>query len=161
MKKVIDYFVDNSVVVNLLTVLIVVMGMFSIYSLNKETFPNVDFNYVIIRNVFPGTAPEDVEKLLTLDVERALKEVDGIEELNAMSSEGGAIISIKVDPEYETDEVLQEVKDAMDQLSDLPNDVEEPIITKATNKNRGIMNVALFGDDEWTLREKRKRLEIF
>lgn len=158
MKRIIDYFVDNSIVVNLLTVLIIVMGTFSIFSLNKETFPNVDFNYVIIRNMFPGTAPEDVEKLLTLDVERALKEVDGIEELNAMSSEGGAIISIKVDPEYETDEVLQEVKDAMDTLADLPDDVEEPIITKATNKRRGLMNVALFGDDEWTLREKAKKL---
>lgn len=158
MKKIIDYFVDNSVVVNLLTILIVIMGTFSIYSLNKETFPNIDFNYVIIRNIFPGTAPEDVEKLLTLDVERALKEVDGIEELNAMSSEGGAIISMKVDPEYDTDEVLQEVKDAMDQLSDLPDDVEEPIITKATNKHRGIMNVALFGDNEWVLREKAKKI---
>lgn len=158
MKKVIDYFVNHSVVVNLLTVLIIVMGTFSIFSLNKETFPNVDFNYVVVRNMFPGTAPEDVEKLLTLDIERVLKEVDGIEELNAMSSEGGAIISIKVDPEYETDDVMQEVKDAMDQLADLPEDVEEPVITKATNKRRGLMNFAIFGDDEWTLREKAKKI---
>jgi len=129
-KKVIDYFVDHSVVVNLLTVLIVVMGMLSIFSLNKETFPNVDFNFIVITNIFPGTAPEDVEKLLTLDIERELKEVDGIEELNAMSIEGAAIISIKVDPDYDTDEVLQEVKDAMDRMTNLPDDVEEPIIKK-------------------------------
>jgi multidrug efflux pump subunit AcrB len=134
MKKIIDYFVDNSVVVNLLTILIVIMGMFAVFSLNKETFPNVDFNYVVVRNIFPGTAPEDVEKLLTLDVERELKDVDGIEELNAMSAEGGAIISIKIDPEYDVDEVVMDVKDAMDRLADLPEDVEEPIITKATNK---------------------------
>jgi multidrug efflux pump subunit AcrB len=157
-KRIIDYFVDHSVVVNLLTLLIVVMGTMSIYSLNKETFPNVDFNYIVIRNAFPGTAPEDVEKLLTLDVERILKEVDGIEELNAMSSEGGAIISIKVDPDYDTDDVLQEVKDAMDRLTDMPEDVEEPIITKITNKNRGLMNVALFGANEWELREKAKKM---
>jgi multidrug efflux pump subunit AcrB len=158
LKKIIDYFVDHSVVVNLLTVLIIVMGMMSAFSLNKETFPNVDFNFIIIRNMFPGTAPEDVEKLLTLDIERELKEVDGIEELNAMSAEGGVIISIKVDPDYDTDEVLQEVKDAMDRLADMPEDVEEPIITKITNKQRGIMNVALFGEDEWVLREKAKKL---
>ena len=158
MKRIIDYFVDHSVVVNLLTLLIIVMGTMSIYSLNKETFPNVDFNYIVIRNAFPGTAPEDVEKLLTLDVERILKEVDGIEELNAMSSEGGAIISIKVDPDYDTDDVLQEVKDAMDRLTDMPEDVEEPIITKITNKNRGLMNVALFGANEWELREKAKKM---
>lgn len=158
MKKIIDYFVDHSVVVNLLTVLIVVMGVFALFSLNKETFPNVDFNYVVVRNIFPGTAPEDVEKLLTLDVERELKDVDGIEELNAMSAEGGAIISIKIDPEYDVDDVIVDVKDAMDRLTDLPDDVEEPIITKATNKNRGLMNVAIFGDDEMVLREKAKKI---
>jgi multidrug efflux pump subunit AcrB len=158
MKKIIDYFVDHSVVVNLLTVLIVIMGMMSVFSLNKETFPNVDFNFIVIRNIFPGTAPEDVEKLLTLDIERELKEVDGIEELNALSSEGGAIISIKVDPDYDTDDVLMEVKDAMDRLTNLPEDVEEPIITKITNKNRGLMNVALFGADEWELKKKAKQV---
>lgn len=158
MKKIINYFVDNSIVVNLLTILIIVVGLMSVFSLNKETFPNVDFNFIVIRNPFPGTAPEDVEKLLTLDVERVLKEVDGIEEINAMSSEGGAIISLKVDPDYTADEVLQEVKDAMDRITDLPDDVEEPIITKITNKNRGLMNVALFGSDEWVLREKAKKV---
>ncbi len=158
MNKIIDYFVNNSVVVNLLTVLIIVMGTFAMFSLNKETFPNVDFNYVVVRYMYPGTAPEDVEKLLTLDVERELKDVDGIKELNAMSAEGGAIISIEVDPEYDVDEVVVDVKDALDRIADLPEDVEEPIVTKATNKNRGIMNVAIFGDDEITLREKAKKI---
>jgi len=158
MKKIIDYFVDNSVVVNLLTLLIIVMGTVSIFSLNKETFPNVDFNYVIIRAVYPGAAPEDVEKLLSIDMERALKEVDGIEEMNTLSAEGGTIISIKVDPDYSSDEVTDEVKDALDKLENLPEDVERPIVTKATNKNRGLMNFAIFGQNELELREKAKYL---
>lgn len=158
MKKIIEYFVDNSIVVNLLTLLIIAMGTFSLFSLNKETFPNIDFNYVVVTNMFPGTAPEDVEKLLSIDLERALKEVDGIEELNVLSSEGGAIVSIKVDPEYDTDKVTQDVKDALDRIADLPEDVEEPIVTSISNKNRAIMSVAIFGDDENTLRIKAKKL---
>lgn len=158
MKKIIEYFVNNSIVVNLLTLLIIVLGTFSLFSLNKETFPNIDFNYVVVTNMFPGTAPEDVEKLLAIDLERALKEVDGIEELNALSSEGGAILSIKVDPEYDTDKVTQDVKDALDRVSDLPEDVEEPIVTSISNKNRAIMSVAIFGDSELVLREKVKKI---
>jgi multidrug efflux pump subunit AcrB len=161
MKRFIDYFVDNTIVVNLITILIIVMGALSLLSLNRETFPNVDFNYIVARVLFPGNAPEDVEKLVVLDVERSLKEVDGIEELNTMSSESGAIISIKVDPDYNVDDVLQEVKDAFDRLTDLPSDVEEPYIFKITNKNRGLMNVALYGEDEIELRQKAKALRDF
>ena len=57
MKKIIDYFVDNSVVVNLITILIIVMGTMSIISLNKETFPNVDFNYITVRTCLLYTSP--------------------------------------------------------------------------------------------------------
>lgn len=159
MKKLLDYFVNNSVLVNIITVLILFMGIFSIFSLNKETFPNVDFNFIIIRTTFSGTAAEDVEKLLTIDIERELKQVDGIEELNSMSAEGGSIVSIKVDPDFDTDEVLIDVKDAMDRLTDLPEDVERPIVTKITNKDRGIMNVAIFGKDEESLRKAAKRIQ--
>lgn len=158
MQKFINYFVNHSVVVNLITVLIVVMGIFSIFSLNKETFPNVDFNFIIVRVAYPGAAAEDVEKLIAIEVERKLKAVDGIEELNALSSEGGAIFSIKVDPDYNIEEVIVDVKDAVDSAEDLPEDAEDPIVTNITNKTRGLMNVAIFGEDEWSLRTKAKRL---
>jgi multidrug efflux pump subunit AcrB len=157
-KKLLDYFVDNSVVVNLITLLIIVMGVVSIFSLNKETFPNVDFNFIIVRTTYPGAAAEDVEKLISIEIERQLKQVDGIEELNLLSAEGGSIASIKVDPDYDIDEVLVEVKDAVDAVQDLPEDADDPIVTNITNKTRGLMNVGVYGDEEWELREKAKAL---
>lgn len=153
-----DYFVNNSAVVNLITLLIIVMGLISVFSLNKETFPNVDFNFIVIQTTYPGAAAEDVEKLVTLDVERELKEVDGIEELNALSAEGAMIVSIKVDPDYDVDKVLQEAKDAMDKVNDLPDDVEDIVVTKIDNRTRGLMNVGIFGDTEWNLRSKAKQV---
>ncbi len=158
MKKALEYFVNNSAVVNLITLLVVVMGALSLYSLNKETFPNVDFNFIVVQTGYPGAAAEDVEKLVTLDIERELKEVDGIEELNAMSAEGASIISIKVDPDYSVDKVLMDTKDAVDKVSDFPDDVEDPVTTKIDNRHRGMMNVAIFGDDEWELRKNAKAM---
>lgn len=159
MKKIIDYFVDNSVVVNLLTVLVILLGSYSIITLNKETFPNVDFNFVVIRYSYPGAATEDVEKLVALDVEKALKVVDGVEELNTISGENGLIVSIKVDPEYNVDEVLQDTQTAVDSISTLPEDVEEPVVTKINNKNRGLMNIAIWGKGEKELRKISKRIQ--
>lgn len=157
MKKIIDYFIDNTIVVNLLTVLIVVMGFISIRSLNKETFPSVDFNYVIIRTMYQGAAAEDVEKLISIEVERELKEVDGIEEINALSAEGASIVSLKIDPDFNTDDVLTDVRNALGDLSQkIPDDAESPVISKATNKNRSLIKFAIFGKKEKELRKEAK-----
>ncbi len=157
MKKVIDYFVDNSVIVNLLTVLIIVMGGMSIINLNKETFPNIDFNYITVRTAYQGAAAEDVEKLISIEIERELKEVDGIEEINAMSAEGASIVSLKIDPDFDTDDVLVDVRNALGDLgANVPDDVESPVITKMTNRNRALLSYAIIGDDELELRKTAK-----
>lgn len=153
MKKIIAYFVDHPVIVNLLSILVLVLGLISVMSLNKETFPNVDFNYISIRVIYQGAAAEDVEKLITVEIERELKEVDGIEEMNAMSAEGASIVSLKIDPDYDTDEVLDEVRSALSDIeSKVPEEVESPVITKATNKKRALLSFALFGKPELELR---------
>lgn len=157
MKKIIDYFVDNAIIVNLLTILIIIMGILSIFSLNKETFPSVDFNYVIVRTIYKGAAAEDVEKLVSVEVERELKEVDGIEEINTLSAEGASIVSLKIDPDFETDDVLIDVRSALDDLAaKVPSDVDPPVIDKATNTKRSLLKLALFGKPYVELREDAK-----
>lgn len=158
MEKVLNYFIKNSVVVNLLTIIVIIMGLFGLFSLNKETFPNVDFNFIVVSVSYPGAAAEDVEKLIAIDIERELKEVNGIDELNTLSSEGGLIVSIKVDPDENVDDVLTETKDAVDRVI-LPDDALDPWIRKITNKTRGIMTVAISGGDSSSdLREKAKQV---
>ena len=157
MKKIIDFFVDNSVIVNLLSVLIIIMGMISVFSLNKEVFPNVDFNFITIQTVYKGAAAEDVEKLISIEIERELKEVSGIEELNAMSAEGASIVSLKIDPDYDVDDTLVDVRNALSDLpSKIPSDAETPVITKASNSDRSLIYFAIYGKDELTLREDVK-----
>ena len=66
-------FLKNSLVVNLITVLIVLVGIISAYTLQKETFPTVEFDVVLVRTIYPGSSAEDVEKLVTIPLERELK----------------------------------------------------------------------------------------
>lgn len=157
MNRIIDYFVNNTIIVNLITILIIVMGVISIFSLNKETFPNVDFNYVTVRTLYQGAAAEDVEKLISIEIERELKEVDGIEEINSMSAEGASIVSLKIDPDFDTDEVLTEVRNSLGDLGQkVPSEVESPIITKATNRHRSLLSFAIIGKTERELRKDAK-----
>ena len=63
MKNLIEYFIQRSLVVNLITVMIFIVGTISIVTLQKETFPRVNFDVILITTSYPGSSSEDVEKV--------------------------------------------------------------------------------------------------
>ena len=158
MKKLIDFFIDRSLLVNLFTVMVILVGAISLYNLQKETFPKVEFDVILVSTIYPGSSSEDVEKLVTIPIERELKGVDGIKELNALSAENRSIIYLEIDPDADLEEVTDDVKTAIDAVDDLPLDVEVPRVTSLDNKRRGILKVALTGGTYNELRTISKRL---
>ncbi len=158
MNKLIEYFVSKSVLVNLITLLIVVVGTISMIQLNKEMFPNVDFERIMIRTAYPGSTAEDVETLVSIPIERKIKEVSGVEDLNIMSGSGYSLGVVSIDPAYDVDEILQEIRNGIDQIADFPGDVESPSIQKIESKNQPMMKVALTGLEERELKKQAKYL---
>lgn len=158
MKKLIEFFIERSLLVNLLSVIIVLVGVLSAIMLKKDTFPEVDFDVIVVSTYYPGSTPEDVEKLITIELERQVKEVDGIEELNALSFEGRSVLNITVDPDYDGDKVLQDVKDAVDSVTDLPEDATDPTVVKAKNTQRSVLKIAITGANEKLSRKVSKDL---
>ena len=158
MKKLIEFFLERSLLVNLITVMIFVVGGISLYSLQKETFPKVEFDFIIVSTGYPGSSSEDVEKLVTIPLEREIKKVSGIKGLNALSSEGRSIIYMEVEADSGLDEVLEDTKNAIDAVDDLPEDATTPVVTSADNKQRGILKVTLTGENYDQLKTASKKL---
>ncbi len=159
MKNLIEFFIKRSLVVNLITVMIFIVGGLSIWTLQKETFPRVDFDIILVTTAYPGSSSEDVEKLVTISLERELKSVDGIKELNALSAEGTSIIYLQVDPDFVIEDVLDDVKDAIDSVDDLPAEAKTPRIRSLSNKARGVLKVSLTGLPFVELRKYAKKLQ--
>mgnify|MGYP001390282160 FL=1 len=63
MKKTITWFIDNPVISNLLMILIFITGFITISNIKMEVFPSLELDVVAISTVYPGAAPEDVEKM--------------------------------------------------------------------------------------------------
>tara|TARA_Y100000590_G_scaffold469529_1_gene657674 strand:- start:111513 stop:114599 length:3087 start_codon:yes stop_codon:yes gene_type:complete len=138
--------------------MIVIVGGVTVYNLQKETFPQVDFDVVVVRVNYPGSSSEDVEKLVTIPVERKIKEVEGIKTLNGLSAEGASIMFMEIDPDYDLKQVVEDIKSAVDSVEDLPEDANVPIVVSANNKTRGIIKVVLTSDSYDDLREVSKDL---
>ncbi|HQO40824.1 MAG TPA: efflux RND transporter permease subunit [Spirochaetota bacterium] len=82
MFTIIKYLIKEKLVVALIVGLIFMIGIMSLTSLNREAFPDVSFDMVSIMTVYPGGSPDELESLITIPIEKKLREVDGIENFN-------------------------------------------------------------------------------
>ena len=156
------FSVNQSLFVNLISVIIIIIGLMVAFGMNREVFPNVDFDTVAITTVYPGATPLDIEKLITVPIEKELKEVDGIKEMRSSSSQGASFMVIKLDPdEKDKKKIINDLKSAVDRVKNLPKDItEDPIVTEISTKQYPVIEVSLSGNiNEWKLQSYADALE--
>lgn len=141
-------FVRNPVVANLLMVAVFVLGSLSFIGLPRELMSEISFHWVFISILYPGVSPEELEKLVTIPVEDEIQDVKGIDSIASQSTEGASFISIKFenmsDDEFRVR--LQELRDEIDKVKDMPDDVLEPEIINFTSSDLApVISVHLHG----------------
>jgi CzcA family heavy metal efflux pump len=152
-----DLALSRKSTVLVLLLFIVVAGLSSYASLPREDSPDIKVPYIFVQTSYEGVAPEDMEKLVTIPLERKLKGVSGLKELKSISDDGISMITIEFTPDVDVDDALQKVRDKVDQAKpDLPDELpDEPEVRELNLSERPIMNVVLSGP--FSLR----RLKVF
>ncbi|KON79052.1 efflux RND transporter permease subunit [Leptospira kirschneri] len=162
MKSLVEFFLSKSIFVNLLTFLVILIGGFTAVKMNREAFPNINFDIVSVVTVFPGASPSEMEKLVTKPLEEAIQEVDGIKEFRSASIENRSGIVITLDPDSKnTQKVVDDIKSAIDRVEDLPEEVEDPIVTEITTSRQPVIeiNISLKSNDSSIDAEKRLKAQ--
>ena len=78
MKSFFAFFIKRHLLANLLTIIILLIGLFSLYRINRSELPKIDIGEVIISTFYPGASPEDVELNVTNPIEDEVKNISGI-----------------------------------------------------------------------------------
>ena len=163
MKALIRFFANQPTLANVLTFLIVFLGLSSLSVIQRDNFPSVDLLEMTVTTRYPGASPEDVELNVTNKIEEELKEVDGINKYVSFSMENISIVRIWIDREARDHEKIKtDIRDAVSRVSDLPIEVDEdPLIDEiTTSKAIPIVEVGLTGEVPYsTLRNAAKRAE--
>jgi CzcA family heavy metal efflux pump len=130
-----------------LLVLFVVTGIYCYRSLPREAFPDITIPYVFVTTTYEGVAPEDMEKLITIPIERKLKGISDLEEIRSTSAEGISTVAVKFLAGVDIDDALQKVRDKVDQAkADLPNDLpDDPVIKEVNFSDIPVIRVVLSG----------------
>ncbi|MCA8992481.1 MAG: efflux RND transporter permease subunit [Planctomycetaceae bacterium] len=140
------FSVNNPVMVNMFMIVTLVAGAAFAATLVREMFPESRPNQIAIVAVYPATQPDELERAVTIKVEEAIRDVDGVEKVDSRVSEGMTATTLTLyNWVKDVDVVLQEVKNEIDALQDLPDDLEKITVTKIEPTLPVIM-VAVYGD---------------
>lgn len=147
MQKLAEICIHRPVFATMIVLSLVVVGVAGFFKLGVDRFPSVDLPTVSVRIGLPGGSPEEVESLITQQVEEVVNTVDGISELRSVSGQGTSIViaTFKLDRNLES--ATQDIRDRVNTLGRrLPEDATPPIVQKFDNDSTPVLTIALSAD---------------
>ncbi len=158
MRRLIEFSVRNPVTVNLLTLFVLGAGIATYFRMHRELFPEFSRQAVQITTQFTGASPEEVENLITAKIEEEMTDLDELDEMLSISQEGRSEILLKFQPETDMNRALNDVRAALDDVTDLPGEADDPQV-REVKSTFPVITVSLAADiDEATLRDMAKDL---
>ncbi|MXV15461.1 efflux RND transporter permease subunit [Hufsiella ginkgonis] len=145
-----SWAIDNRTAIYVLTLIISVMGLIAYNNLPKENFPEIQVPKIFIQTLYPGTSPENMEKLITKQIEKQLKSVQGLKKLTSNSYQDVSIITAEFAVNVDIKDAKQRIKDGVDRAkTDLPQGdtrLKEPQILDINLSDLPVMYVNISGD---------------
>jgi multidrug efflux pump len=141
-----DISIRRPVLATVMSILLILFGVVSLSFLSVREYPDIDPPVISVVTVYPGASAEIIESTVTERLEDELIGIEGIRSMNSVSREGASSIIIEFELERNVDTAAQDVRDRVSRArGNLPNDIEEPIISKQDTDASAIMWLSLYG----------------
>jgi multidrug efflux pump subunit AcrB len=155
----IAWFTRNHVAANLLMATIIFLGIFSLKTqIPLEVFPTFQLEVVSVEVSLRGSTPEDVEESVSIRIEEAVQDLEGIKKISSRSTESTALVNIEIDSGYDSRDLLNDIKTRVDAINTFPAEAEKPVISLGVRK-RDVISVAIAGNfSEAEIRQQAERV---
>ena len=142
-----DTAVRQRVSVLVLAVIILVFGTYCYRVLPRESEPDITIPNVFVSTTYKGVASKDIETSITVEIEKKLKNLEGVKKIHSVSSEGLSSINIEFVTGTDIDDALQKVRDRVDEAkNELPTDLEDdPVVFEVNFSELPIVVFSLSG----------------
>ncbi len=139
-----SYFTRHRTAANLMLVLMLVLGGMAIPNMRAQFFPDVIVESVTVSVEWEGAGPEDVDSAIVQVLEPVLLAVDGVEETSSTSREGSATLTLEFEPGTDMGQAADDVQSAVDGVTTLPEEAEEPSVRRGAWRDR-VTDVVISG----------------
>ncbi|XXJ21626.1 efflux RND transporter permease subunit [Desulfovibrio caledoniensis] len=147
-QALIRFTLGQKVFVNLMFVMLMVVGVFCVFDLPVERYPDVRMGKVVISAFLPGASPDEVETLVTRKIEDALEDLENVEFIRSRSFRQRCSIMVKFLDDTDYDKLYDELRfKVLSIQNDLPDDMDPPDFTVIrVSEWLPVMSVNLLGD---------------
>ncbi len=153
-------YISNIRFVILLIISLVSIGLFSYFSLPQRLNPEINLPIISVITALPGASPEDVESLVTIPLEDELTGINGLDIISSTSQSNVSIITLQFLSSVTPEKAKQQVKDAVDSVTELPEDAGVPDVQAFDFENLPVWQFAISSNaDPISLSEFSKKLK--
>ncbi|MEM9756696.1 MAG: efflux RND transporter permease subunit, partial [Pseudomonadota bacterium] len=133
---ILSYFTRHPTAANLLLLVLVVAGLAAAPNMRAQFFPDVVTQEVTVNVAWDGAGAEDVDRAIVAALEPSLLAVEGVESVSSRAREGSASIELEFEPGWDMSRATDEVQAAVDAVTDLPDDAEDPRVRQSAWRDR-------------------------
>jgi multidrug efflux pump subunit AcrB len=146
---VIRFFLHRPLLVHVITLAVLAVGLLIVARSQREGFPAVTINEVVITTVLPGASPDDIEAKITEPIEKAIRDIDGVESYESDSREGLSFITVDLYEDLrprQVEAVERDLQRALDAIQEFPAELDTPpILSRFNPAKMPVLEVALTG----------------
>lgn len=118
---------------------LIVFGISSVFRADLEQMPDTDQPMMIVTANYSGTSPEDMDELVTRPIEDQVSTLEGVKSMTSNTSEGRTTVMLEYDYDTDMDEAYENLKQGLDRIRGLPEDVEPSVMRMNNNANVNLM----------------------
>ncbi|MCM2272278.1 MAG: efflux RND transporter permease subunit, partial [candidate division Zixibacteria bacterium] len=144
--KLSDVSIQRPVFVTMMMLALVVLGYFSWTGLSVDMMPDVDFPFTVVQTIYPGASAESMETDVSKKIEDAVNQISGVRHIISQSREGYSLVVVEFNLEKDGMEATNDVREKIAGIrNDLPDDIEEPIVSQYDPTAQPIISIAISG----------------
>ncbi len=146
------FWVRNYRVGLMIVALISLLGISNLFTVPKESMPEIKFGIVQIGTAYIGVSPEEIDSLITTRIEKELQGIKGIDTIQSSSQSGFSSIVVTLTTDADIDKTVQQIKDHVEQ-ADLPTDATDPVVSEISVESQQIYSIFLSNTNPNTPRD--------
>jgi multidrug efflux pump subunit AcrB len=149
MRAVIDYFARRHFLVNVMVAAVVIVGLWTAAHSQREGFPAITLNQLIVTAQLPGASAAEIERELAIPIEEAIAELDGVDTYDSEITDNLVVTTVEIDDDWSVEQVRiveGDLRQALDAIRDFPERMEDrPVISRVEAAKFPILEIALAG----------------
>jgi multidrug efflux pump len=143
-----DLFIRRPVLAGVISLLIVVLGLRSLFSLPVNQYPKTQNSVVTISTTYYGADAATVAGFITQPLEGAIAQAQGIDYLSSSSAAGVSTITATLRLNYDANRALTEINTQVNSVKNqLPAQAQAPVLTVATGQTIDAMYMGFYSKD--------------